>query len=473
VPGGGLRVQIIKRSEGRNVVAAAAYRARDLIRDLATGEEKDFRRSRRDVVHSEIMAPENAPAWVFDRARLWNAVEAAEKRHDAQLAREIMIPLPHELDEATRRDVLRAFIRETFIAQGMVADLNIHRPGREGDERNHHAHIMLTMRALTPEGFGGKVRAWNDRTLVERWHREWEQFQNREFEHRGLSLRVDYRSFEAREIDREPEQHQGPAATGIDRKGRKSRVVAANENRRARNSERADLHRQALEIRQRIARERQRFEQWTAEKAAELAQTQQLSRFDFVRRQELERERLREDLAQLYDPHLRTVEAEATAIRGRAQAWGVRALWRRVSGKQAREAERLREIEETIRRTDELKAYELAKQAERQRTARDLLEQRQQWRREAQAESFDRTRARKEEGLRVELLRAARLEAEQAAREAEAAQMAAFRAAAREQQPAQDRQQDADTGPPATRDTRHEQEPQQDHDHGRERGIER
>ena len=84
-------VQIISRSQGKSSVAAAAYRAGEKIKDERTGRIYDY--SFRDKVEKEILAPERAPSWVFDRKKLWNEVEKAEKRKDAQLAREINVAL--------------------------------------------------------------------------------------------------------------------------------------------------------------------------------------------------------------------------------------------------------------------------------------------------------------------------------------------------------------------------------------------
>jgi hypothetical protein len=43
------------------------------------------------------MVPDGAPVWMNQREELWNAVEAAEKRTDAQLVREVEFALPREL----------------------------------------------------------------------------------------------------------------------------------------------------------------------------------------------------------------------------------------------------------------------------------------------------------------------------------------------------------------------------------------
>src|SRR5215211_8467837 len=88
--------KMIARSNGRSAVAAAAYRSASGLLDEREARPHDFRH-KADVVHSEILLPAGAPERWADRAVVWNAVEAAEKRKDAQLAREVEFALPREL----------------------------------------------------------------------------------------------------------------------------------------------------------------------------------------------------------------------------------------------------------------------------------------------------------------------------------------------------------------------------------------
>lgn len=217
--------QVIGRSKGRSAIAAAAYRAGARLKDEATGEEHDYRR-RRGVVHTEIMVPDGAAAWLADREKLWNHVHQIERRKDAQLAREINLALPHELSDEERRTLLQAFVREKFVARGMVADLAIHAPV-DGDQRNHHAHILLTLRQATRDGLRRtKTREWNSDALLNEWREGWATHQNRFLERGGHVDRVDHRSLArqrqdaqdrgdrtaAAALDRQPEVHIGPRA---------------------------------------------------------------------------------------------------------------------------------------------------------------------------------------------------------------------------------------------------------------------
>lgn len=221
-------VQPVKRSEGRSVVAMAAYRAGERIKDERRGVEVDFRR-RRGVAHAEIMAPRGAAEWLRDRSALWNGVERMEKRRDAQLAREINMALPHELSAAERLELVRAFVQEQFVARGMVADIALHVPVVEkgDDPRNFHAHVMLTLRQAGPTGLRRvKTREWNSDQMLAQWREAWSQHQNAALARHGHAQRVDHRSLAAQRecavsqgdrakaatLDRATEIHVGPKA---------------------------------------------------------------------------------------------------------------------------------------------------------------------------------------------------------------------------------------------------------------------
>ena len=126
---------------------------------------------------------------MHDRSQLWNAVEAVERRKDAQLAREIQLSLPHELTAEQRKELVVGFVQEQFVDHGMIAGIALHAPSAKGDQRNHHAHVMLTMRELTGEGFGNKERDWNSPDLLEQWREQWALHQNRALERHGYPCR--------------------------------------------------------------------------------------------------------------------------------------------------------------------------------------------------------------------------------------------------------------------------------------------
>ena len=123
-----LSASIVKRSAGRSVVAAAAYRAAAKIEDLTTGLAHEYTR-KQGIDHSEILSPISASLgneWLTDRQELWNKVEEIEKRKDAQLSREITIAIPVELDRASQIELVREYVRVNFVQQGIIADINLH-----------------------------------------------------------------------------------------------------------------------------------------------------------------------------------------------------------------------------------------------------------------------------------------------------------------------------------------------------------
>lgn len=234
--------QVIKRSDGRSAVAAAAYRAGERLIDERLEMPFDYSK-RGGVEHSEIMLPEGAPERFADRAELWNAVEFAEKRSDAQVSREVQLSLPHELTFEQRQELVREFVQEAFVSKGMVADIALHTPDAEGDQRNYHAHIMLTTRHIEGVGFGAKAREWNSREQLQEWREQWAEVQNRHLE-RALgpdAPKVSHRSLEDQGLEREATVHLGPTASAIERKGERSDRGDVNRQVQESNAERAQL----------------------------------------------------------------------------------------------------------------------------------------------------------------------------------------------------------------------------------------
>ncbi|MDO5758913.1 MAG: MobQ family relaxase [Rhodobacterales bacterium] len=195
-----LRASVISRASGRSGTAAAAYRSAERITDRRTGLVFDYA-ARGGVDHTEILAPEHAPDWVSDRSELWNRAEEAETRKNSRIAREIRVALPDELSHAERVALVRDFAQTQFVARGMVADIALHAPGREGDERNHHAHILLTTREMDAEGFTSKNRDWNAVAVLEVWRAAWARDSNAALERAGIEERVDHRTLVAQRAE--------------------------------------------------------------------------------------------------------------------------------------------------------------------------------------------------------------------------------------------------------------------------------
>jgi len=243
-------VKIIGRSSGRSAVGASAYRSGEKLRSnavksaaygsgskLRNGEIVHDYTKKKGVVHSEIMLPDNAPEKYRDRETLWNAVELSEKRKDAQLAREIIVALPREFNLAEHVEVTRQYVKENFVDKGMIADFAIHDTG----EGNPHAHIMLTTRNVSPEGFGLKNTDWNKKENLLSWRKAWTHIINNTLESKGLAKRIDHRTLKEQGLDREPTIHMGHKATALERQGIRTQKGDYNREIQRRNEERATL----------------------------------------------------------------------------------------------------------------------------------------------------------------------------------------------------------------------------------------
>ena len=160
-----------------------------------------------------MLLPEGAPDEWQDREKLWNDVEAAELRRDAQLAREIEFAIPREMSQEQGIELARDFVQREFVDQGMVADLNVHWDIGADGEAKPHAHVMLTMREVTDEGFGPKVRDWNRTEHLSKWRVAWADQANQRLAELDIDARIDHRSLAAQGIDLEPQNKIGPAAS--------------------------------------------------------------------------------------------------------------------------------------------------------------------------------------------------------------------------------------------------------------------
>ena len=234
-----LSVKPVSRGGGRSATAASAYRAAELVHDHTTGQTFDYSR-KRGVEHAEIVLPTEAARrdinWARDREALWNEAERAENRSNSRVAREYEIALPHELTKAQRLELVRGFATDIADRHRVAVDFAIHAPHREGDERNHHAHLLATTRVIEPGGLGEKATIeWSDtnrrkaelepaRKEIEAIRERWAVLANEKLLEHGHEIRIDHRSLEAQGIEREPTTHMGPAVSGMERRGIETEV---------------------------------------------------------------------------------------------------------------------------------------------------------------------------------------------------------------------------------------------------------
>ncbi len=182
-----LDFKIVKRSEGMTSVAKAAYHARTRITDDRIGETFDF--SHRTDLHGHILlAPVSAPAHIVESSSaLWNEVERVERQNNGQTARYFDVAIPVELNNDDKKKLVAEYCQKNFVDKGMIADIAFH----DLDSKNPHAHVMLTLKTIGPDGFGKKDRSWNDKKIMIQWRESWATMSNSYLEAAGSEERID------------------------------------------------------------------------------------------------------------------------------------------------------------------------------------------------------------------------------------------------------------------------------------------
>lgn len=199
-----LSVKVIRRTEGGNAKAAAAYRSGTKIGNF------DYTH-RRGVADGFLVLPDHAPQW--NRAELWEEAEQAEKRCNSVVAREVLIALPHEMPPEARRKAVEGLVGFLVGRYGVALDAALHEPRKGHDERNHHAHILMTTRRLTAQGLGEKTRELDDKKTgpleIEAIREQWAQI----LKGFGFDLEHRKRSFPC-STGKRPIPPSRPASTG-------------------------------------------------------------------------------------------------------------------------------------------------------------------------------------------------------------------------------------------------------------------
>lgn len=274
-----LSVKMISRGKGKSAVAAAAYRSGEKITSDYDGITHDYTR-KRGVMLTQILLPKNAPVLFYNRSRLWNAVEKIEKAKNAQLAREVEVSIPKELDFEEGYHLVKEFCQRNFVDKGMIADICFHDKG----DGNPHAHIMLTVRPFNEDGsWGSKQKKvyildengekiydkkkrqykcksvpttdWNDRENVEKWRQSWADMCNRYLEKSGHDERIDHRSYERQGLEILPTKHLGTAVSQMEKRNIKTErgefnrhIKMVNKMIRFYNEEIAKLKKEAIQL---------------------------------------------------------------------------------------------------------------------------------------------------------------------------------------------------------------------------------
>ncbi len=238
----------IKRSAGSSAVASAAYRAGERLHSERYDEINDFTQ-KRGVLFSDILLPPQAPEEYVDRETLWNAVEKAEKRPDAQLAYSFDIALQNEFTTEENMVMAREFLEENFVKRGMIVDYAVHDPDKgKGGIQNPHFHVMCPIRPINENGTwgnkqkqvplldenGGRIwdekqkrwkymavptTDWGSPETLETWRQNWCELCNKKFKEKGLDTRIDWRSYERQGVELLAQVHEGPAVRAMEAKG--------------------------------------------------------------------------------------------------------------------------------------------------------------------------------------------------------------------------------------------------------------
>lgn len=254
-----MSIKNISRAKGKTAIAAAAYRSGTILTDSETGIKHNYTR-KSEVVHSEIILPEHAPAEYANREILWNSVQKVETQDRARLAREWEVALPNEVNIDQAKALIHDFAK-SLVAEGMCVDVSIH--WKDG---NHHAHIMGTTRPIDENGKWGqkekkaykldadgnkvpvidpmtgkqKIGArgrkmwqretvaandWNKRGKVEEWRKRWADCCNM---YLAREQQLDHRSYERQGITQLPTVHEGYAARLMEQRGSVSDLCQRN-----------------------------------------------------------------------------------------------------------------------------------------------------------------------------------------------------------------------------------------------------
>lgn len=280
----------VNRSSGRTAVASAAYRSGEKLEDERIGLTHDF--TRKDgVAHSEIISNLDTK---IDRAELWNLAEKTENRKDARTAREWVIALPDELDEEQRKELAKDFAKSLVDRYGVVADLAIHAPSKGGDDKNHHAHILLTTRKaeLDPENKlvltqKAEIELSNTKRKslgmgtsqeeIKQIRATWANLANYALDKAGYKEKIDHRSYAEQGNGLQATIHEGSKVTQLRRKGIDTEVSRFNDNIKQQNSQQLQYKEPQKEkiLEQGFSRVEKGFEQWKKNQEAKRLQLEQ------------------------------------------------------------------------------------------------------------------------------------------------------------------------------------------------------
>lgn len=294
----------ISRSSGRSSVAASAYRSGEKLEDKRTGLVHDFTK-KNGVIYTKIISNIDIP---LSRKEIWNLAEEVENRKDARTAREWVIALPEELNDDQRRDLAKVFAKSLVDRYSVIADLAIHAPSEKGDQRNYHAHIMLTTRKAsvgednqlvlgeksdielsnTKRASLGLSKTQDD---IKEIRQMWEDQANKALIHAMFRETIDHRSYADQNNELQPTIHEGSKVTQLRRQGIKTEVSQQNDQIKQQNLSITLKNRYSSYMEQSSERVQQKFNQWKEQK-------------DMQERQDFEKQQKQQELENSNSPDI-------------------------------------------------------------------------------------------------------------------------------------------------------------------------
>ena len=247
-----LSTKPISRSSGRSAVASIAYRAGIAITDERLGKTYDYTK-RHGVLWTGLATPNDVKV---DRNELWNLAEKSENRSNSRTAREIVINIPHELmqgDQGTGNMLAHEFASQLSKKYQVAVDVAVHAPDKQGDNRNFHAHLLLTTRKLEQDRHGNikltdksqlemsntqlkQAGLLSNQDELKEIRKAWADLTNEYLAEHGIDERIDHRSHKDRGLDTLPTVKMGWQATELERKGIRTDVGNKNRDIKAHNA---------------------------------------------------------------------------------------------------------------------------------------------------------------------------------------------------------------------------------------------
>ena len=177
------RLEFVKRSVGKNMVLKSAYNAKTSLKFNGNCVLPEavytwtVKRGEKPISY-EILLPKHVDIAFRNPEMLWNYAESFEKRKDSQVGIEVLLALPDDkiISDDQRIEMAHGFAEKHFISKGYGVQVDIHPPSQrksyeidlneeeEVNEKNIHAHLLVTARSFSDNGKEFNKKKANDIT---------------------------------------------------------------------------------------------------------------------------------------------------------------------------------------------------------------------------------------------------------------------------------------------------------------------